>query len=130
MKKIIFTLLLLISSLYAELTNVYLSQKLLDSKIPIVDIRTPGEWIETGIIKDSIPIMFFNEKGDYDINGFLKELNEKVDTTKPFAMICRTGSRTKVITAYFSQKLNYNVTNIAGGITFHQMKNPPFVKYK
>ncbi|WP_455755549.1 rhodanese-like domain-containing protein [Sulfurimonas sp.] len=130
MKKIFFILLLLISSLYAELTNVYLSQKLLDSKIPIVDIRTPDEWRETGIIKDSIPIMFFNEKGDYDINGFLKELNEKVDTTKPFAMICRTGSRTKVISAYFSQKLNYHVVNIAGGITFHQMHNPPFVKYK
>jgi len=130
LKKIIFTLLLLISSLYAELTNVYLSQKLLDSKIPIVDIRTPGEWKETGIIKGSIPIMFFNERGDYDINGFLTELNEKVDTTKPFAMICRTGSRTKVITAYFSQKLHYKVTNITGGITFHEMKNPPFVQYR
>ena len=130
MKKIIFTLLLLISSLYAELTNIYLSQKLLDSKIPIVDIRTPAEWKETGILKGSIPIMFFTEDGDYDINAFLTELNKKVDTTKQFAMICRTGSRTKVVTAYFSQKLNYNVINVTGGITFHDMKNPPFVKYK
>ena len=94
MKKIIFTLLLLISSLYAELKNEYLSQTLLDSKIPIVDIRTKGEWIETGIIEGSIPIMFFDEQGKFDLKSFLDELNQKVDTTKPFAIICRTGNRT------------------------------------
>jgi len=129
-KKIIFTLLLLISSLYAELKNEYLSQSILDSKIPIVDIRTPPEWVETGIIKDSIPIMFFNEQGGYDINGFLTELNKKVDTTKPFALICRTGSRTKIVSAFLSTKLNYKVTNIAGGIMYPKMKSPPFVSYK
>ena len=130
MKKIIFTSLILISSLYAELKNEYLSQSILDSKIPIVDIRTPGEWKETGIIKGSIPIVFFNEQGKYDINGFLKELNKKVDTTKPFALICRTGSRTKIVSAFLSTKLNYKVTNILGGIMYPQIKNPPFISYK
>ena len=130
MKKIIFTLLLLISSLYAELKNEYLTQKMLDSKIPIVDIRTTGEWRETGIIKGSIPIMFFNEKGAYDMNDFLKKLNEKVDTKKPFALICRTGSRTKQVSTYLAKELKYPVTNIVGGIMYPQMKNPPFVSYK
>ena len=130
MKKIFFTLLFLISSLYAELTNEYLSQKLLDSKIPIIDIRTPAEWRETGLIKDSIPIMFFNEQGGYDINAWLSALNEKVDTTKPFALICRVGSRTSVLSPYLAKELGYKVTNIQGGITFTMMKNPPFVKYK
>ncbi len=130
MKKIVFTLLLLISALYAELKNEPLSQKILDSGMPMVDIRTPGEWKETGIIKGSIPIMFFNEQGDYDINGFLTELNAKVDTTKPFALICRTGSRTKVLSTYLAKELHYKVTNISGGIMYPQMKNPPFVRYK
>ncbi len=130
LKKIFLTLLLLISSLYAELKNEYLSQSLLDSKIPIVDIRTPPEWVETGIVKGSIPIMFFNEQGKYDINSFLTELNKKVDTTKPFALICRTGSRTKIVSAFLSTKLNYKVTNIVGGIMYPQIKNPPFVSYK
>ena len=130
LKKIVLTLLILISSLYAELKNEYLTQKLLDSKIPIVDIRTPPEWMETGVVKGSIPIMFFNERGGYDLNGFIKMLNEKVDTTKPFALICRTGSRTKVVSNYLSSELNYRVTNIVGGITYPQMKNPPFVPYK
>jgi rhodanese-related sulfurtransferase len=130
LKKTIFILLLLISSLYAELKNESLSQKLLDSKIPIVDIRTPSEWLQTGIIKGSIPIMFFNEKGSYNINEFLTKLNAKVDTTKPFALICRTGSRTKVVSTFLSKELNYKVTNITGGIMYPQMKNPPFVRYK
>jgi len=121
---------LLISSLFAELKNEYLTQKMLDSKIPIVDIRTTGEWMETGIIKGSIPIMFFNEQGKYDVRAFVNELNQKVDTTKPFAVICRTGSRTKMVSAYLSKELHYKVTNILGGVTYPQMKKPPFVKYK
>ena len=116
MNKILITLLILATSLLAELKHEYLSQKLIDSKIPIVDIRTPGEWKETGIVKNSIPIMFFNEAGGYDVNLFLTELNAKVDTKKPFALICRTGSRTSVISSFLSEKLGYSVINIKGGI--------------
>ena len=130
MKKIFFTLLLLISSLYAELSNEYLSQKLLDSKMPIIDIRTPGEWKQTGIIKDSIPIMFFNERGGYNLEAFLNALNGKIDTTKPFALICRTGSRTKAVSGYLANELGFKVTNVVGGIMYPKMKNPPFVKYQ
>ena len=122
--------LILLSSLYAELLNKPLSQELLDSNIPIVDIRTPGEWSETGIVKNSIPIMFFDEQGGYDVQKFLTTLNKKVDTKKPFALICRTGSRTKVVSDFLSKQLHYKVTNIVGGITYPEMKNPPFESYK
>ena len=131
MKKTVFALLLLASSLFAELKEEYLTSQLLNSHIPIVDIRTPAEWVETGIIKDAIPIMFFDEKGNYDVDGFLKKLNAKVDTKKPFAIICRTGHRSKIVSSFLSKgKLNYKVTNILGGITNPHMKNPPFVKYR
>jgi rhodanese-related sulfurtransferase len=122
MKKLFLIFLLALTSLFAEMKNEYLNKQLLDSKIPIVDIRTVGEWKQTGILRGSIPIEFFNEKGAYDLKGFLKLLNEKVDTTKPFALICRTGSRTKMVAAYLSETYNYKVTNIAGGIMIHQMK--------
>jgi len=107
----------------AELKHEYLSQKLIDSKIPIVDIRTPGEWKETGVVKNSIPIMFFNEQGGYDVNAFLTELNAKVDTTKEFAIICRTGSRTAVIADFLSKQLHYNVVNVKDGIIFASQRN-------
>ena len=132
MNKIILILLLLISSLFGELKNEYLTQKILDSKIPIVDIRTVGEWKETGILKGSIPIEFFNEKGKYNIPAFLAQLNAKVDTTKPFALICRTGSRTKLVAVFLSNTYNYKVTNITGGIKIHRMsyQDLNFVDYK
>ena len=123
MKKIFLTLLILVSSLMAELRHEYLSQKLIDSKIPIVDIRTPAEWKETGIVKNSIPIMFFNEQGAYDVNAFLTELNAKVDTTKQFAIICRTGSRTAIIADFLSKQLHYKVVNVKDGIIFASQRN-------
>lgn len=122
MKKIFLSLLTLISSLSAELNNEYLSKKLLNSNIPIVDIRTLKEWKETGIVKNSILIEFFTEKGNYNIPKFLAQLEAKVDTTKPFALICRTGSRTKILATFLSDTYNYRVINITGGIMIHQMK--------
>jgi len=123
LKKVFLTLLILASTLMAELKHEYLSQKLIDSKVPIVDIRTPGEWKETGIVKNSIPIMFFNEQGSYDVNAFLTELNAKVDTTKQFAIICRTGSRTAIIADFLSKQLHYNVVNVKDGIIFAKQRN-------
>ena len=132
LKKIFLTLLITLSSLSAELNNEYLSKKLLYSKIPIVDIRTVGEWKETGILKDSITIQFFTEQGNYNIPGFLEQLNTKLDTTKPFALVCRTGSRTKMVAQFLSDKYNYKVTNITGGIMIHGMdrKDMDMVSYK
>lgn len=132
MNKIILILLLMVSSLFGELKNEYLSQKILDSKIPIVDIRTVGEWKETGILKGSIAIEFFNEEGKYNIPAFLAKLNDNVDTTKPFALICRTGSRTNMVATFLSNTYNYKVTNITGGIMIHNMnyQDLNFVNYR
>jgi rhodanese-related sulfurtransferase len=120
----------LLSSLYASVTNQYLTQELINSKTPIVDIRTTSEWRETGVVKGAIPIMFFNEKGEFNIKGFLAELNKKVDTTKPFALICRTGSRTKMVSEFLSNKLGYTVINLQGGILYAKSKNLPILPYK
>jgi rhodanese-related sulfurtransferase len=118
LKNIFFTLLLLSSALFADLKNEFITQELLNSKTPIVDIRTPGEWRETGLLKNAIPIMFFNERGGYDLNGWLKELNTKVDTSKPFALICHTGSRTSMLAPYLAKELGYKVINLKGGMDY------------
>ena len=102
----------------AELKNEYISQKLIDAKIPIVDIRTVPEWRESGLLTNAVPITFFDEKGNYDINAFLTELNKKVDTTKPFALICHTGSRTSMLAPFLSEKLKYSVINLKGGMDY------------
>jgi len=130
MKKIIFTLLLLSVSLFAELTNQYITKDFINKNIPIVDVRTLGEWKETGLLKGAIPIMFFDEKGDYDAKHFLEELNKKVDTKKPFALICHSGSRTSMIAPWLSKEFNYKVINLQGGMDYatHRLhiKTVPF----
>lgn len=130
LNKIISLLLLLVITSLANVTKEYPSAKILNSKIPIVDIRTPPEWAETGIVKGSIPIMFFNERGGYDVRTFLEKLNKKVDTTKPFALICRTGSRTKLLSVFLSKKMGYDVIDLKGGIVFLKAMHLPTVPYK
>lgn len=132
LKKFFSIFLLLTLSLFAEQKNSYMTQELLDSKIPIVDVRTEWEWKETGLLKGAIPISFFNEQGKPLINSFLKELNEKVNTTKPFAIICHTGSRTSVIAPWLSKELGYSVVNITGGMEYAtkglKLKTVPYSK--
>ena len=130
MKKIVILFFVLTVSVFATITNDEASQKLIDSTMPIVDIRTPGEWKETGLLKRAIPIMLFDEKGNYDLKVFLEKLNKAVDTKKPFAIICRTGSRTKILAEFLSKKLNYNVINLKSGMMYANFIHLPIVPYK
>ncbi len=130
MKKIFLSLLILASSLLATVINEYPSEKLLNSKVPVVDIRTPGEWSSTGLLKGAIPITFFDEKGNYNLNSFLSKLKSKVDTSKPFALICHSGSRTSVVSEYLSKELGYDVINLTGGMMYVEAKHLPIIPYK
>jgi rhodanese-related sulfurtransferase len=120
---------LTLGSLFATVTNEYPSQKLLDAKIPVVDIRTPSEWRESGLLQGAIPIMFFDERGGYNVEAFLQELQSKVDVTKPFALICRTGSRTKVVSHFLSQEFGYEVIDLQGGMLYIKASKLPVVPY-
>lgn len=130
MRIFILSLLLIATSLLAQVTKIYPDSEFLNKKIPIVDIRTEGEWKETGVLKNAIPITFFDEKGNYNIPIFLKELSEKVDVKKPFALVCRTGSRTNLVSKFLSKELGYNVYDLSGGMMYIMGKNLPVVPYK
>ena len=116
MKKIIFALLFLATSLMAELTQVWATPEFADKNIKIIDIRTPAEWKETGIIKGSYTITFFDERGNFNVENFLKQLNMAVKKDEQFALICRVGSRTGMVSEFLSEKLGYKVINLKGGI--------------
>lgn len=129
MKKLFILLVIFSITLFASIKEQEASIELIDSGMPIIDIRTPGEWKETGLLKGSIPIMLFDEKGNYDLKDFLEKLNKAVDTKKPFALICRTGSRTKVLAPFLSQRLNYDVINITSGIVYAKKMKLPILPY-
>lgn len=116
LKRVVFGLVVLSSLIFAQLQNILASPEFLNRGIPIVDIRTPAEWRETGIVKGASTVMFFDEQGGYDAEKFLKDLNSAVDTKKPFAIICRTGSRTAVVGDFLAKQLGYSVINLQGGM--------------
>ena len=117
LKKLVLGLLLLASSLSAEMTNVVVTPAFIkDTKLKIIDIRTEGEWKETGIVQGAYTITFFDERGNYDIDGFLAQLNAVISKGEKFALICRTGSRTGMVSNFLGNKLNYNVVNLKGGM--------------
>jgi len=118
LKKVILTLILLSVALFAEYKSEYPTTKLLHSGMPIVDIRTAPEWKETGILDNAVPITFFHSDGTYNTQAFLKELNAKIDTTKPFALICHTGQRTSIVAPWLAKELHYNVINFKGGMEY------------
>ncbi len=96
--------------------NVTPDKELLEnSDMIIVDIRTEGEWMQTGIVPGSKTIVFFDERGGYDAEGFLKQIDELGGKDVEIGLICRTGARTAQV-AGFMQQQGYNVKNLVGGV--------------
>lgn len=121
---------LIVTSLLAEYADQPIDQKLINSKIKIIDIRTAGEWKTTGLVKGSIPIMFFDEQGNYNMEAFPGELNKKVNKNERFALICNSGNRSHTLGSYLGNQLGYNVINVLGGIQSAIGKKLPLEPYK
>jgi len=115
MSKILLLISLFSTFLFAELRHVDASEEIVKSGMKIIDIRTLPEWKETGLVKNAIPITFFDEQGRYDADSFIKELDKHVTKDKEFALICRTGNRTSAVSELLS-KQGYKVVNIKGGM--------------
>jgi rhodanese-related sulfurtransferase len=130
LKKIIIGVVMVATSLAAEVQQVWATPAFAQKNIKIIDIRTPAEWKETGIVKDSYTIMFFDEKGNFNLKSFLTQLNNVVKKDEPFALICRVGSRTGMVSKFLSEKLNYKVINLKGGITKMIKEGYKTVPYK
>ena len=96
--------------------NVYPDKEMLEnSEMKVVDIRTPMEWQQTGIVPGSHTIMFFDQMGNYDADTFLKEIEALGGKEAEIGLLCRTGARTSQVTSFLEQQ-GYNVKNLAGGI--------------
>jgi len=117
LQKILFGLLFTVTMMMAELQHIWATPDFVNQNIKIIDIRTPSEWEETGIVENSYTIMFFDEKDNFNVENFLNELDEVVNKNEQFALICRTGSRTGRVSELLSTKFGYNVINLKGGIT-------------
>lgn len=86
--------------------------------VVLIDIRTPMEWRQTGVVPGSKLLTFFDEYGNYDIEKFMSEFQKLVPTKEtPFILICRTGSRTATVGNFLVNQAGYtNAMHLAGGI--------------
>ncbi|MEA3456693.1 MAG: rhodanese-like domain-containing protein [Campylobacterota bacterium] len=116
MRKIVLGIIVLSVCLLADVQHVMATQDFFKKEIPVIDVRTPGEWKQTGIVKGAHTIMFFDDRGGYNVDKFLAELNKVVKKDEPFALICRTGSRTAMISDFLDKELGYKVINLQGGM--------------
>jgi len=121
MKKIILSLLIGVISLFADFKSIDykdIATKLGKDTV-IIDIRTPREWAQTGIIPGSKKIMFFDEHRKYDTAKWLKEFSKYVkDKNQPFVLVCRTASRTKAVGRFLEQQGYKHIYDLKGGITY------------
>lgn len=93
-------------------------KKLQSEGAVLIDIRTPMEWRQTGVVPGSHLLTFFDDYGNYDIEKFMQEFTKLVPTTDtPFILICRTGSRTATVGNFLANQMGYsNAMHLAGGI--------------
>ena len=74
MKKILLFLIIMNSFLFGDLKNVNVNKSFLNKNIKIIDIRTKQEWKETGIVKNSYTLEFFDSNGNYNMKIFFKKI--------------------------------------------------------
>lgn len=99
-----------------DITNAELA-RLAISGVPVIDIRTEGEWKETGIVPGSRLITLFDEKGRADAPAWLAKVKEVAKPDQPVIVICRSGNRTKMASQLLTQQGGYaKVYNVKDGI--------------
>lgn len=102
------------SPLYANISTTQLADRGGNAKL--IDIRTPGEWRETGIIAGSTLLTAFDEKGAF-IPSFTTKLAEIAAPGEDVVLICRSGNRSASIAQMLTARLGYTrIKNVEMGI--------------
>ena len=122
MKKILIFSLLFSTILFAKFNHLDDKQvlQMVKKGVPIIDIRTPGEWKQYGIIKGAKLLTFFDENGRYDVRSWLQKFSKIVkDKNQPFILYCAHANRSKVVGNFLDKQLGYkNVNELKGGIIY------------
>ncbi len=118
-------LLLLLSSglvLATELQNLTVEQVEAlqkQGKALIIDVRTPEEWNQTGIIPGSKPLQFFDKKGNALTQSWLSQFDKlRQSPDQPVVLVCRSGHRSGLVGNFLTKKLGLdNIKHLSTGIS-------------
>ncbi|MDO5045934.1 rhodanese-like domain-containing protein [Campylobacter sp.] len=101
---------------FNQITNIEINPKNAESFEQLIDIRTPYEWLETGVVKGAKLVYFYDNDRIFNPK-FLDEILAVVDPNKPVALICRRGVRSLMGAEILaSSGLFKEVINLSGGM--------------
>ena len=76
----------------------------------VVDIRTPQEWRDTGVIDGARLVTFRDPK------SFLAELGPELADGRDLILVCRSGNRTRAAASALAGTMPNRIVSIDGGM--------------
>ena len=110
---------LLLPVAHAEVINIDNAElaRLTAKGVPIIDIRTAGEWKSSGVIPGAKLLTFFDERGNANTAQWLASAKGIATQDQPVILICRSGNRTRAATQFLSEQAGYKtVYNVTHGM--------------
>ena len=97
--KVLFSLLMLVLPLVARAEIVDIGndelRKLVAQGVKLVDLRTVGEWRQTGVVAGSHMITLFDERGQVNPD-WKRDVAALAPADQPIVLICRSGNRSGI----------------------------------
>ena len=113
----------------AHINNEQL-KSLIDEGVPVVDLRTAGEWRHSGIIEGSHLLTFFDERGNYDVRSWLKQFVQIARQEDRVVIVCAVGNRSLAVSGFLYENFGFTkVHNVVEGIEHWKQKGFPVVPW-
>ena len=85
--------------------------------VPVIDIRTEGEWKDTGVIAGGRLLTFFDESGRANPALWLERVKTVAGPETPVILVCRSGRRSSAAAQFLSGRAGYKtVYNLNSGV--------------
>ena len=95
------------NAIFTDIDNATL-KRLAAQGIPIVDIRRPDEWKETGVIAGSRLITLFTDDRGSVNPKFIPGFSKMVSPGDAVIVVCRTGNRSAFLADALARQLGYS----------------------
>ena len=95
--------------------------------LTVIDIRSPQEWLESGVPKDARTITMHNPAGK---RAFLAAVRAAVNgnTARPIALICAVGGRSRWAQRFLTENGFSRVSDISEGVFGRGKGKPGWLK--
>lgn len=97
------------------------------NRLTVIDIRSPREWLESGVPKGARTITMHNPTGK---RAFLETVRAAVagDTARPIALICAVGGRSCWAQRFLTKNGFSRVSDISEGVFGRGKDKPGWLK--